>query len=519
MRWTSGVLVLIAVLGCGNDNSSEPHVDSSPPAAVEDLAVAEATETGVLLTWTATGDDGHEGRASGCQARGLDHTLLGANWDSAEVVGSKPAPKSPGEAESLLVTDLEGGTWYFGVKVSDEVPNWSELSNVVSASVADTTPPGAVNDLEASFATTAAVELRWSATGDDSVSGVATEYDLRYSSAPITLETWDTATPVLDEPSPGPFGTTEVLWVTVPEQAVEYSFAIRVIDNAGNNSGLSNVVSQSTAIMRQLTSMPQGIGADGALYPAWSPNGEVIAFEADLEGGNQVGLVPLDGDPPTLLTSGPGWSRFPCWGADGFLVAFQSDRSGWFEIYTMPPTPGATPTQRTDVRASRDIFGFAWSPDEAYFAFVDDPFDDPMSTLFVLPADGGALSSVTRARTIKHPSWSPDGSQIAVSIARNDQYDIWVYPAFGGAGTQLTDDAAWDGSPAWSPDGSRIAFHSDRGGEWDIWITDADGLAVAQLTSGQGFKGYPTWAPDGGAIAFNRSIDDVSDVWIVRWDQ
>jgi Tol biopolymer transport system component/DNA-binding winged helix-turn-helix (wHTH) protein len=59
-----------------------------------------------------------------------------------------------------------------------------------------------------------------------------------------------------------------------------------------------------------------------------------------------------------------------------------------------------------------------------------------------------------------HPSFSPDGKQIAFSWNgdKQDNYDIYIKLLSAEKPLRLTQDPARDVSPAWSPDGQRIAF-------------------------------------------------------------
>ena len=91
------------------------------------------------------------------------------------------------------------------------------------------------------------------------------------------------------------------------------------------------------------------------------------------------------------------------------------------------------------------------------------------------------------------PTWSPDGSQIAIQSDRSGDYDIWVIPASGGVATRVTDDPAVDRSPDWSPDGDQIAFQSDRSGDYDIWVVPASGGVATQITTDPAEDKNPTW--------------------------
>ncbi|MCP4711180.1 MAG: choice-of-anchor D domain-containing protein, partial [Planctomycetes bacterium] len=117
----------------------------------------------------------------------------------------------------------------------------------------DIVPPQAVLNLAISGATSTSVILHWIATGDDSIFGRAAAYDLRYSTTLITTANFNEAIQVLDVPEPSGFGIYEVHEVTglVPNQL--YYFALKVIDDAGNISEMSNVVNIITPVVGDIT--------------------------------------------------------------------------------------------------------------------------------------------------------------------------------------------------------------------------------------------------------------------------
>ncbi|MHC4236605.1 MAG: S8 family serine peptidase, partial [Planctomycetota bacterium] len=110
----------------------------------------------------------------------------------------------------------------------------------------DVTPPSAVSDLSATSHDT--VTLIWTAPGDDGDSGTATLYDVRYATSLIDDSSFDTATAAEGEPPPHPAGTAETFAVTGLAYETTYYFALKTIDEAGNASGLSNLVSATTGL-------------------------------------------------------------------------------------------------------------------------------------------------------------------------------------------------------------------------------------------------------------------------------
>lgn len=93
------------------------------------------------------------------------------------------------------------------------------------------------------------VTLHWTAPGDDSLTGRATRYDLRWASSPITTsQAFSLATPVTSVPSPQIAGTDESATATGLTPATTYWFALRTFDEVGNASVLSNAATAITLV-------------------------------------------------------------------------------------------------------------------------------------------------------------------------------------------------------------------------------------------------------------------------------
>lgn len=110
--------------------------DSTAPTAVSTLATGTITSTSIQLNWTAVGDDGNTGTATSYEMRylsGASCPISAGNFATGTLVASMPTPQVAGSAETKTVTGLTASTSYcFALKVSDEVPNQSAISNVVT---------------------------------------------------------------------------------------------------------------------------------------------------------------------------------------------------------------------------------------------------------------------------------------------------------------------------------------------------------------------------------------------------
>ena len=212
-------------------------------------AFAQVTPNSVTLTWTAPGDDSLIGLATRYDIRYSTALITSANFATATAIGSPPAPIAPGTSQSFNATGLQPSTTYwFAIQTQDDAGNWSGLSNVVSKTTLaapDVTRPAPVA-LNVTSVTDTTASLGWSAVGDDSLTGTATSYDIRYSTATIMSANWATATQVSGEPAPQASGSPQSYTVTGLARQRQYYFAIKVTDDAGNVSALSNVPAGTT---------------------------------------------------------------------------------------------------------------------------------------------------------------------------------------------------------------------------------------------------------------------------------
>jgi Tol biopolymer transport system component len=80
--------------------------------------------------------------------------------------------------------------------------------------------------------------------------------------------------------------------------------------------------------------------------------------------------------------------------------------------------------------------------------------------------------------------------------------DIWVINADGSNPVNLTrNDWEWDKHPSWSPDGTQLAFWSNRYGFAQIFVMDANGRNLYAIPSAEWEEYDPIWIKGGGAAA------------------
>src|SRR5262249_20459202 len=116
-------------------------------------------------------------------------------------------------------------------------------------------------------------------------------------------------------------------------------------------------------------------GADD-FQPAWSPGGQHIAFVSTRAGQAQIYVMNADGSGQRRLTNPPGSANTspsvnygPAWSPDGQHLAFVSTRDGNAEIYVMNPD-GSHPVNLSHDAGMDDGTGLiAWSHDGGTIAY------------------------------------------------------------------------------------------------------------------------------------------------------
>lgn len=230
--------------------------------------------------------------------------------------------------------------------------------------------------------------------------------------------------------------------------------------------------------------------------PAWSPNGEQIAFvsaqwvqlsnilidsvvyrmDAD---GNNVDRVPNFSLP----------SINPVWSPDGEWIAFVSGDTTP-ELYKMR----VDGSEVTSLTLGLYVSGLAWSPDGEWIAFVSHN-----NTLYRIRPDGSDLELVTTTdRYIFSPAWSPDGEWIMFLGDLTKIYRI------KGEGTekQILVESDHIRAAAWSPSGTFIAYSVFDGEEDKLFYIAADGNDRQLVYSAISSIVDPVWSRDEQQIFF-----------------
>ena len=248
----------------------------------------------------------------------------------------------------------------------------------------------------------------------------------------------------------------------------------------------------------------------GNFSPAISPDGSRVAYAmVDGESSNVV-VSNIDGSNLRKLTKNSAVDAYPAWSPDGNQIAFISYRDGDDfrpRLYVMNSDGSKQRSLAPAVWST--IHTPVWSPDGNRIAFVvfqrdEVPREDSSKgtwtvdrqILHTVKPDGSELRILGDTESIA--AWSPDGSQIAFIRREGDSSAVFTMTP-DGTDAQLFHDLGFVpsrlfGNLSWSPDGSEFIF------------------AVGNAARASG-----AWSPDGSRkaiIASSSQFEATSNVLV-----
>ncbi len=244
------------------------------------------------------------------------------------------------------------------------------------------------------------------------------------------------------------------------------------------------------------------------------------------------------------------------------------DKSIIFSQYTSPGKSNIVVAdytltyQKVIVRGGLNIFPKWANEDQSAFYYTS--YINSIPTLYKFNLNNMHKTKITQSNgMIAASDVSKDGNKILLTMAPNDQSDIYLYDTVNKKFTRVTTFSGIDVNGNFIDNDSRVVFVSDRLGYPNIFATSVDGGAVEQmvfhgknnnsistfknyivyssresvneyaqktfnlylistksdyirqLTAG-GINTYPRFSSDGGSIIFIKNLDGSSAVGIIR---
>jgi serine/threonine protein kinase len=281
--------------------------------------------------------------------------------------------------------------------------------------------------------------------------------------------------------------------------------------------GLGSGTQQSPPALINATFTQLTDQAGTEYFPSLSPDGKSFIFAGNASGNWDIYLQRVGSNTALRLTkdSTPDDTQ-PAFSPDGERIAFRSEREGG-GIFVMDATGESTK------RLTHFGYNPAWSPDAKEIACAE------QSTLFPTVRDGtgglwvvnvgtGEKRSITDGdKAPAQPNWSPNGQTIAYwSRSEGRGRDIWTIPAGGGQPVLVISDGSMNWNPVWSTSGNHLYFLSDRGGSMNLWLVPIDQQTgkvhgqPQQVTTPSRYGAHLCISADGRALAYVEVINRVN---------
>lgn len=249
---SAGVLFVAAA---GNDSSYNDNLPTFPANYNQVLdnviSVAATTDQDTLAYFSNWGPRTVDLAAPGQQIysthkNGTYATLDGTSMATPHVAGAAALVKArfPQLTYSQIKTRLLANT---DRPAALEGKVRMGRLNVNAALVEDTTPPGAPTGLTATHRSSDALLLGWTASGDDGAVGTVTQYELRYSTSPLSEANFHLAAAAAELPVPAPSGWPQSYLLSGLTPGTTYYVALRAIDRVGTYSTLATFGPISTS--------------------------------------------------------------------------------------------------------------------------------------------------------------------------------------------------------------------------------------------------------------------------------
>src|SRR5688572_16353908 len=258
----------------------------------------------------------------------------------------------------------------------------------------------------------------------------------------------------------------------------------------------------------------------------WSQDGRHLTyFSTDLSGGGLYAL-PLDvqGErKPIEVFRSKSQVQGPRLSPDNRFMTFVSNETGRFEIYAIRFDPAATtlamPSQISDQGGAGMVF---WRRDgkELYYLAAD-------RAIMTVEVGAGSTPTLSKPRVLWRPSAdvapgigpgnasvSRDGERFVIAVPRPQLRQLTVYDRAGKVLSKVGEPGFYN-QPNISPDGARaVVMRVDpRTGNNDIWTVDLASGKGTPITNDNDPQNAPIWSPDGKQVAYVSTHESISSIY------
>ncbi|NQU99796.1 MAG: fibronectin type III domain-containing protein [Parcubacteria group bacterium] len=201
--------------------------DLAYPGTITDLKVEEVANTTADISFSASGDDFFEGQAEKYEIRYSEELFTKDTFQNAKVYAEVPKPEDAKEKQLWQIRELEPGVkYYVGIRSFDENDNPSDISNIVAVETIDNIPPEKP-ETPKTTASDQSIYINWNKSPEKDLAGYKLYWQQEKSYFQIINFEKDQEDYLLEN----------------LENNYTYNFIIQAIDDKGNESAKSEIVS------------------------------------------------------------------------------------------------------------------------------------------------------------------------------------------------------------------------------------------------------------------------------------
>lgn len=236
---------------------------------------------------------------------------------------------------------------------------------------------------------------------------------------------------------------------------------------------------------------PLLISAEPIMSPAWSPNGNKVAYVSFEHKHAAIYIEDVATGARTLASEFPGINGAPAWSPDGQKLALVLSKSGAPNIYILELKSHRLTQLTQDFYINTEP---AWSPDGQSLIFTSNRSGSPQ--IYLMNLKTRSVSRVTyEGKYNARSAFTPDGNHIIVLNQDSGLFNIGILDLDSGVLRTLTHSGSDNESPSIAPNGSMVLFGALYKGKSVLGMAAVDGSVQIRLPSRNGNVQDPAWSP------------------------
>ena len=289
------------------------------------------------------------------------------------------------------------------------------------------------------------------------------------------------------------------------------------------NSGLF-LVSASGGELQPLTTLDEATGEATHRWPQFLPDRKSVLFTVAASSTDYqsawLEIVDVKTGKRTVVHRGGSYGRY----VEPGYILYVNDRT----LFALPFDLGKKKATGPQLPVLEDIAGnlvegsaqYDVSSGGVILAYLEGAWETEPFAIVAVDRTGRTESLISELGVYGGPSLSPEGDRLALSVLRDDNWDVWIHDLRRDVATRLTFSEGYDADPVWSPDGRWIAFASGEQGGTTVYRKRSDGSGQAELVPGAANLDSPAfpldWSPDGEKLLAQSGA--AGDLWVVTID-